>query len=170
VINSSINGINEFPRYGGKIYRSFQVNGKRIDFLNEVSYSFGTDYCTIDGCTMKAGSGNVTGTFPSGCSNGGGRTINVSGYYTNLPYNGANEGGEIISIWIGDDGSDSTEVYVQDIYLVTRYKWIPDKVEYVTSTNRNAYTENNTTINVNSAYYYTSTTYFPYNPTYRFLG
>ena len=170
--SSSTNKIEEFSRYGGKMYRAWQVNdtNKRIDFLNEISYSFGTDYCTIDGCTMKAGSGNVTGTFPYGCSNGGGRTINVSGIVTNLGYDGTAAGAEITSIWIGQDDTYQTEVYVKDMYLVTRYKWIPDKVEYVTSTNRNAYTENNTTINVNSAYYYTSTTYFPYNSTYRFLG
>lgn len=169
--SSSTNKIEEFSRFGGRMYRSWIVDdtNKRINFLNEVSYSFDTDKCTIDGCTMKAGGGNVTGTFPSGCSNGGGRTINMSRYYTNLGYNGTADGAEITSIWIGDD-TYQTEVYVKDMYLVTRYKWVPDKIEYVTSTNRNAYTENNTSVNVNSAYYHQSDTTFPYNPTYRFLG
>ena len=50
------------------------------------------------------------------------------------------------------------------------YLWTPDTVQYVTSTNQNAYTENNTSINVNNSYNYGSNTTFPYNPTYRFLG
>ena len=48
--------------------------------------------------------------------------------------------------------------------------WVPDTVQYVTSTDRNAYTENNTNVNVNSSYNYSSETTFPWNPTYRFIG
>ena len=43
-------------------------------------------------------------------------------------------------------------------------------IQYVTSTNRDAYTENNAGVNVNNRYNYPSETTFPYNPTYRFLG
>lgn len=46
-------------------------------------------------------------------------------------------------------------------------------VEYIKSTDRNAYQENHLDINVNANYYASSMTFdtwFAYNPTYRFLG
>ena len=50
------------------------------------------------------------------------------------------------------------------------YLWKPNPVEYVISTDRNAYTENNTSINVNSNIKHSSATSLWYNPTYRFIG
>ena len=62
-----------------------------------------------------------------------------------------------------------TKEYTQ-YYSRVGYKWKPNSVEYVTSTDKNAYTENNTSINVNSTFNYWSSTSFEYNPTYRFIG
>lgn len=52
----------------------------------------------------------------------------------------------------------------------TKYLWKPNPIEYVASEDRNAYSENNTSINVNNSFSFSSSDSFPYNPTYRFIG
>ena len=71
--------------------------------------------------------------------------------------------------WNGPSG-DQYIIYSTYDSTISTHLWIPNPVEYVTSTDRNAYTENNTSINVNNSYNYSSSTSFPYNPTYRFIG
>lgn len=66
--------------------------------------------------------------------------------------------------------SETHEYTYQQYTVSTRYLWKPNTVEYVTSTNQNAYSENNTSITVNSSYYHNNSSSFPYNPTYRFIG
>ena len=70
------------------------------------------------------------------------------------------------------EGSSDKHRVIYDQYSKPSYTclWVPDTVQYVTSTNRNAYTENNTNVNVNNSYNYPSETTFPWNPTYRFIG
>lgn len=68
------------------------------------------------------------------------------------------------------DFAGTHEYTYQQYSVSTQYLWKPNAVEYVTSTNQNEYSINNTSVNVNSNYYYDSSQYFPYNPTYRFIG
>lgn len=62
--------------------------------------------------------------------------------------------------------AEYTEIYAPSAF----YLWKPNPVEYVTSTNKTAYTENNMSIDVSSTFRGYSSTNFSYNPTYRFLG
>ena len=70
------------------------------------------------------------------------------------------------------DSIDENSSKIEYIWYSTNiyYLWKPNPVEYVTSTDRNAYTENNKSINVNSNIEHSSSTSLWYSPTYRFIG
>lgn len=182
---------NNFTDYTLYLYKSISVTSSGLWHHSNkvtVNITFPSISPTV---TISIGSDSIS--YYTNGSNSGwrGSVSGLSGSGNNLKFSGFYGYGNYYAS-IGKDEFDSStssrfdslyfdgfatgdvnyiDAYYTEIYAPTcRYSWKRNPVEYVTSNNINAYTENNTDINVNSDYYYSDSSYFPYNPTYRFIG